>query len=346
MVPLVCIFSKLKFRGQNFMEIWQFWLGIGIILALLGVIVAILVKKHKNKHRIAALQRNLDDLERSFKFLCEEMETTADLNIRTMEEKIESMRELLTIADKKCLFAEELLEAVDKGAQTLKERNLSFGSQIISSPIDEEKIMELVENRVASLTDGYKNELTTLNKHFSFLKNRIEVLEEKLSGDSSEALGVDKELKSEITSIKRDIKNIENSISEAVTNEISKQLSVLDEGFAEVAETAVAFDEMTSDNKSGINGPESNVTELFPKFVDSPAVPRIDPDLKIPKNIDIEYYPKGKELVVKEIMEKYEQGISIPQIASELKMCRSEIQLIIKMNERMLEAKKVGNYGN
>ena len=42
MVPLVCIFSKLKFRGQNFMEIWQFWLGIGIILALLGVIVAIL----------------------------------------------------------------------------------------------------------------------------------------------------------------------------------------------------------------------------------------------------------------------------------------------------------------
>ena len=285
------------------MEIWQFWLGIGIILALLGVIVAILVKKHKNKHRIAALQRNLDDLERSFKFLCEEMETTADLNIRTMEEKIESMRELLTIADKKCLFAEELLEAVDKGAQTLKERNLSFGSQIISSPIDEEKIMELVENRVAAL-----------------------------------------KLKSEITSIKRDIKNIENSISEAVTNEISKQLSVLDEGFAEVAETAVAFDEMTSDNKSGINGPESNVTELFPKFVDSPAVPRIDPDLKIPKNIDIEYYPKGKELVVKEIMEKYEQGISIPQIASELKMCRSEIQLIIKMNERMLEAKKVGNY--
>ena len=60
------------------MDIWQFWLGIGIILALLGVIVAILVKKHRNKHRINALQRNLDDLERSFKFLCEEMETRFD----------------------------------------------------------------------------------------------------------------------------------------------------------------------------------------------------------------------------------------------------------------------------
>ena len=68
--------------------------------------------------------------------------------------------------------------------------------------------------------------------------------------------------------------------------------------------------------------------------------------MKIPQNFGVEYYPKGKELIVKEIMEKYEQGTSIPQIASELKMCRSEIQLIIKMNERMLEAKKVGSYGN
>lgn len=346
MVPLVSNFSKLKIRGQNYMEIWQFWIGIGIILALLGVIVAILVKKHRNKHRIVTLQKNLDDLERSFKFLCEEIETTADLNIKTMEEKIESMRELLTVADKKCLYIDELLDAVEKGAKTLKERNLSFGSQIISSPIDEEKIMELVENKIGVLTERYNNEIITLNKHFGFLKNRIEVLEEKLSGNSLEPFGIDKELQSEISSIKRDIKNIENSISETVTNEISKQLSVLDEGFAEVAETAVAADEMASNGMNDGFEPESNVTELFPKFVDSPTSHKKDSDLKIPQNFEIEYYPKGKELIVKEIMEKYEQGISIPQIASELKMCRSEIQLIIKMNERMLEAKKVGSYGN
>ena len=328
------------------MEIWQFWIGIGIILALLGVIVAILVKKHKNKHRIVALQKNLDDLERSFRFLTEEIETTTDLNIKTMEEKIESMRELLTIADKKCLYIDELLNAVDKGAQTLKERNISFGSQIIASPIDEEKIMELVENKINVLTERYNSEIITLSKHFGFLKNRIEVLEEKLSGDSLEPFGIDKELQSEITSIKRDIKNIQNSISETVTNEISKQLSVLDDGFAEVAETAVAIDEMGSNNINNGNDSESNVTELFPKFVDSPTNHKKDPDLKIPQNFGVEYYPKGKELIVKEIMEKYEQGTSIPQIASELKMCRSEIQLIIKMNERMLEAKKVGSYGN
>ena len=328
------------------MDIWQFWLGIGIILALLGVIVAVLLKKHKNKHRIVTLQKNLEDLERSFRLLSEEMETTTDLNIRTMEEKIESMRELLTFADKKCLFVEELLNAVEKGAQTLKERNLSFAGQIYTSPVDEEKIIDLVEKKIAMLSEGYKNEITTLNKHFGYLKNRIEALEEKLSGNSPDPFGIDKELQSEINSIKKNITDIESSISERVTNEISKQLSILDEGFAEVAETAVDADEIVSINITNGSDPESNVTELFPKFVGSPSNRKTDPNLKIPQNIDIEYYPKGKELIVKEIMEKYDQGISIPQIASELKMCRSEIQLIIKMNERLLEAKKVGNYVN
>ncbi len=329
------------------MDIWQFWLGIGIILALLGVIVAILVKKHKNKHRIAALQKNLEDLEKSFKFLCEEIETTADLNIKTMEEKIESMKELLAIADKKCLYVGDLLDAVDKGIKTLKERNISFGSQIINSPVDEEKIMASFENKISALTSEYKNEINNLNRHLGYLNNRVAALEERFSDNNLESAGADTGLRAEIAALKKDIKNIEDSISESVTNEISKQLSVLDDGFAEVAETAVAIDEMSSNNISKGSDSESNITELFPKFVDSPTVRKPDSDLKIPSdNSSVDYFPKGKELVVKYIMEKYDQGISIPQIASELKMCRNEILLIIKMNEKFVQAKKVGNYDN
>ena len=329
------------------MDIWQFWLGIGIILALLGVIVAILVKKHKNKHRIAALQKNLEDLEKSFKFLCEEIETTADLNIKTMEEKIESMKELLAIADKKCLYVGDLLDAVDKGIKTLKERNISFGSQIINSPVDEEKIMASFENKISALTTEYKNEINNLNRHLGYLNNRVAALEERFSDNNLESAGADTGLRAEIASLKKDIKNIEDSISESVTNEISKQLSVLDDGFAEVAETAVAIDEMSSNNISKGSDSESNITELFPKFVDTPTVRKPDSDLKIPSDSSsVDYFPKGKELVVKYIMEKYDQGISIPQIASELKMCRNEILLIIKMNEKFVQAKKVGNYDN
>ena len=327
------------------MDIWQFWIGIGIILALLGVIVAILVKKHRNKHRMTTLQKNIDDLEKSFRFLSEEIETTADLNIKTMEEKIESMRELLTIADKKCIFVQDLLDAIDNGAKTLKERNISFGAQIVNSPIDEEKILGILETKINALANDYKNEIDSFNRHLGYLNNRVTALEDKLSDDFKVSTGTDKELKDEISSIKKDISNLENSISETVTNEISKQLSVF-EGFSEIAEDAIEADQINSMGENNMFTSENNVTELFPKFVDAPNNHKVDSDLKVPDNLNIEYYPKGKELVVKEIMEKYEQGISIPQIASELKMCRSEIQLIIKMNKRLLESQKVGNYGN
>ena len=330
------------------MDIWQFWLGIGIILALLGVIVAILVKKHKNKHRIATLQKNLDDLEKSFRFLCEEIETTADLNIKTMEEKIESMKELLAIADKKCLYVGDLLDSIDKGIATLKERNISLAGQIVNSPVDEEKIIALFEDKITALTSEYKNEINNLNRHLGYLNNRVAALEERFSDNSSEPFETGKELKAEIVSIKKDIRNIEEFISEAVTKEITKQLSVYDEGFAEIAEKSIEEDYMNAENsKIEDTDANSNVTELFPKFVDSPTNRKSDSDLKMPYNSsNVEYFPKGKELIVKEIMEKYEQGISIPQIASELKMCRNEILLIIKMNESFVQAKKVGNYGN
>ena len=347
------------------MEIWQFWLGIGIILSLLGVIVAILVKKSKNKHRMATLQKSLNDLEESFKFLQVEMETFANKNLLTMEEKCEKMRELLEISDKKCIYIGDLLEAVDKGAKALKERNLPLGAHILPAPIDEEKLKSSFEEKITILTSEYKNEISTLDRHLSYLNNRVELLESKLLDETMKlneaecASNVD--LKTELSDIKREITVMKQSISEKVTEEVSKQLNILDSGFAEIAVNAISEDSLRNsfdksevkDNKESKESkesnqiPESNITELFPKFVDSPTMHKKEADLKVPENSEIrDFFPKGKELVVKEIMEKYEQGISIPQIASELKMCRSEIQLIIKMNERLYSTKKVENYGN
>ncbi len=338
------------------MEIWQFWLGIGIILSLLGVIVAILVKKSKNKHRMATLQKSLNDLEESFKFLEVEMETVANKNLLTMEEKCEKMRELLEISDKKCIYIGDLLEAVDKGAKALKERNLSMGAHILASPIDEEKLKASLEEKITILTSEYKNEISTLDRHLSYLNNRVELLESKLLDETIKlneaecASNVD--LKTELADIKREITAMKQSISEKVTEEVSKQLNILDSGFAEIAVNAISEDSLrkpieASEVKENNQVPENNITELFPKFVDSPTTHKKEADLKVPETSEIiDFFPKGKELVVKEIMEKYEQGISIPQIASELKMCRSEIQLIIKMNERLYSTKKVENYGN
>ncbi len=340
------------------MDIWQFWLSIGIIFALLGFIIAILVRKHKDKHKIAGLQKNLEDLEKSFLHLQEEMEVATNQNLKTMEEKCESMRELLAIADKKCLYAGDLLKAIDKGTEVLKERNISLGAQIVTSPVDEEKILERAESKINAFSNTFKDDIDSINRRLGHLNNRLKVLEDRIITDetsvSSDTNSFAKELKSEIVDIRREMKNLNFSISEMVTNEISSQLEGLDTGFAEIATKALDIEEKGKAKESNIKdnistGTNGKITELFPKIIDSSSSTHTRKPEKMPEvaKEDMKLiFPKGKELVVKEILEKHEQGISIPQIAAELKMNRGEIALIIKMNTNIINNSKVENYGN
>ena len=337
------------------MDIWQFWLSIGIIFALLGVIIAILIRKHKDKHKIAALHKNIEDLEKSFLHLQENMEIATNQYLNAMEVKCESMRELLSIADKKCLYAGDLINAIDKGVEILKERNLSGGMPVASTSNIDEKYMATLRKEFSTVTDELRNEINSLNRHLGFINKRVEELEQNLTNESSKQEDFDENMKSsvtkEIADLKKEIKNISFSLSEMVTNEISSQLEGLDTGFAEIANKAIELDEkeLNSLNNEPATGVKGKITELFPKIIDSPLSThnRKTKTLTEVNKEDIKMFlPKGKELVVKEILEKYEQGTSIPQIASELNMSRGEIDLIIKMNENIGSIDKVGNYGN
>ena len=308
------------------MEIWQLWLSMGTILALLGVIIAVCVRKHKDKHRIQALQKNLEDLELSFKHMSEEMDVVVNQNLKIMEEKCETMRELLVHADKKCLYADQLLAAIDKGTEVLKERNLNVGNQIIApglaSSIDNETL------------NNFELELGKLDRRVGFMNDHINELEKSIGtpADSdktvnSVAIQEFADLKNDVMSLKHELSDVRQSVKEMVTNEISKQLSVLDDGFSELANEAIRIDSdgnsVNTTAKSGLSD-ENKVLPLFPK--------ENKPTNKI-------YLPKGKELIVKSIMELYEQDVSIPQIAAELQMSRGEIDLIIKKNTGRLAAR-------
>lgn len=308
------------------MEIWQLWLSMGTILALLGVIIAVCVRKHKDKHRIQALQKNLEDLELSFKHMSEEMDVVVNQNLKIMEEKCETMRELLVHADKKCLYADQLLAAIDKGTEVLKERNLNVGNQIIApglaSSIDNETL------------NNFELELGKLDRRVGFMNDHINELEKSIGtpADSektvnSVAIQEFADLKNDVMSLKHELSDVRQSVKEMVTNEISKQLSVLDDGFSELANEAIRIDsDGNSVNTTAKSGPsdENKVLPLFPK------------ENKLTNKI---YLPKGKELIVKSIMELYEQDVSIPQIAAELQMSRGEIDLIIKKNTGRLAAR-------
>ncbi len=334
------------------MDIWQFWLSIGIFFALLGLIVIVLVKKHKEKHRIIALQKNMDALEKSFSLLQAEIDNTVDRNLETMNDQCKRMSDLITIADKKCIFVGDLLANIDKETAILKEQNLSANPHALS--IDEKKIQALIDEKLLNIITEFKNEINRIERHLGYFNNRMEAIENTQSDKTSVENEFDekliKDLNIELSSIKKEISNLKSSISEIVTNEISNQLNGLDAGFAEIANQAIDISENNSlSSNQDYSTSKGKITELFPKIVDSPNSThnRKNDNFSNFNQVESEIFlPKGKELVVKEILEKYSQGISIPQIASEINMSRGEIDLIIKMNKKLNDIKKVGNYGN
>lgn len=324
------------------MEIWQFWLSIAIIFCLLGVILAILIKKHKDKHKIVALQKNLEDLEKSFKFLKEDIEFATEKSLTNLEEKSTRIKEFLTIADNKCLYANSLLKEIEQETEILKELNASGGNNIINSSADKQKLLASVNEKIEVIAAELREDIKNINNHLGYLNNRVIKLESQpLEGDTSTISQIDdyskEELKSEILDLKIKIKELENSISERVTDEISKQLGTLT-GLAEIpidsgkVEEASIIDTSTIIDAS-ISSLPDNVEKNFPQN-----------DKK--DNSKVEYYPKGKELIAQEIMECYEQGISIPEIADKLKLSRTEIDLIIKINKQMNSVDKAESYGN
>lgn len=324
------------------MDIWQFWLSIIIIIVLLIVIIVILVKKHKDRHRIANLHSNINALEASFKNLQSEIEVVTERNLETMENKCERMSQLLEIADKKCLYAGDLLEEIDKSTKLLKETKTLNDLPVIGSAFDEEKFKEEIEKKIAVYMEDINNKIISLERALSHLNDRITSLENR---------SVEISDNSEILEIKKDLKKLSGSIAEKVTDEITNQLKGLNGDFSEISDTeAISIDENNiTDMQSQLE--DSKVTDLFPTkaIIDSNGTTNSESPIKNTISISDEqdaFLSKGNDLVIKEIIEKYEKGFSIPQIASELNMNRGEVALIIKVNKNMINSNKVGNYGD
>ena len=305
------------------MDVWQFWLGIGIIFALVGVMIAVLVRKHKDKHRIRSIQKNLEDLELSFTHLSEDIEIAVNQNIKTMEEKCETMRELLTHADKKCILANDLIVSLENDIKLFEERKVVFQPQIFGNEGTNGEYHEDL-NLLNDAVNGVK-------RHLGYLHQRVEVLEGDFGNTIKKENASDgrphSELENEITLLKQELHNLKHNMSSMVTYEVQRQLGGIDADFYKIATGALdgyagsGIENFSEPDfgKTPSNGHNGKVIDFKPKAGSS-----------IPS--EKRYLPEGKELIAKSIMELYEQDYTIPQIASELKMCRGEIELIIKMN--------------
>ncbi len=339
------------------MDVWHFWLSIAVFFALIVAIVLLCVRKYKDKHRINKLEKSLGDLELYFKQLAEEMTVVNERNLQTMSEKIESMKQLLEVADKKILMADDILRSVDDGLAVIKERNVSL------NPLVPKKMND--EYDIAIQDINYK--LNSFDKKLSYLLTRITNLEKGefpegvsllngnlFTGDFGKRIHemISKEVAERIKAIDNiaDIKErllkdivseVSNVITDKVSGEISAQLSFLTSEFDNIANAAIEMDESITNNKvldpSGdITKKDSSgkVTVLYPpKSTDGGDV-EISSDVNnetIAKILDGSE-PVDYSLTTGQVMELYDQGYTIPKIVESLRMSRGEIELIIKVN--------------
>lgn len=368
------------------MEAWHFWLIITVVFASFAIVLAIFIRKYKDKHRIQKLQKNLEDLELSFKHLTEEMNMVTNQNLSAMEEKCETMRELMGITDKKCLYANDLLANIDRGLTLIKDRNISGNAAPMIPPeVDSETLLEFqckvntdianIKEQLAGMKNEIREELEAINRRMGYLNKRVENLEntnvaEENSDNATEKSpavidhdSLNKEVSTLVTNAMKGAIEviIRREVSDMVTDEISKQLSFYDSEFAEIAEPAIREDlKNTSAASAGFLSPaEDNKKKIRSDFNNNIVDETIVSDVELLETNDLPdnvtpLFPDGsitaeiavgiaegearrqkRSILEAEIMDLYNQDYTMPQIAEELKLTRTEVNLVIQKCKTM-----------
>lgn len=292
------------------------WVALQIIVCLVFLmLVAFWVGKKLGQRRFFKLEEDMKNLELSFKHLVEDIEMVSSHNIKALDGQCNVLKELLNIADKKCLYANDLLKEVDDGVESLRKRNLN------------------PSNALASIDQG-------LDKRFR--KEVQDTLEEMLKkivamnsrlGDLEENEGV----------IDQD------ELRVMVDNEIAKYLQVLDANYDESLTLPIEnFADKPTEKTVQLRSINREVPISAPiTSTNSPKAPvqlkeirvaAVDESVRIPvsekktgkhKNASSQSAPAN--FTVQEVLRLYSEGVTLPQIARNLNMGKGEIDLIIKM---------------
>lgn len=120
---------------------------VGICLGVL-LLVSFLLGRKIGGRGLSKIHEEMKALETSFNHLLEQMELVSGHNLKVLETKTEELRDMLHAADKKCLYANDLLAEIETARRDLQSR---LATQLSSPPatLHEKKlrleIQELLE---------------------------------------------------------------------------------------------------------------------------------------------------------------------------------------------------------
>lgn len=122
-----------KFINSSKVNQIQMWTVLQIAVCVVFLLLAaFFAGKKLGQRKFIKLNDEMQALELSFKHLVDDIEMVANHNLKALDGQSSMLKELLTVADKKCLYANDLLKEIDEGVDSLRKRNLNPANALTS----------------------------------------------------------------------------------------------------------------------------------------------------------------------------------------------------------------------
>lgn len=317
-------------------EMSAMWTVVQLAVCVIFLLVAAFVLGKKlGQRQYNKIQQEMKDLELYFKSLMDDMEMVAEHNMKVLETSSSDIRELLNIADKKCLYANDLLKELDESVDALKKRNL--GVTNIDSAADKKFRKEIHE----ALSELLKK-VVTLNERVRELEmveqpENSEELSALVTAEVARQLNIG--LMCEIEPRKSEPRHVVSAgnvflerAPEKTAERASERVIPLKSAVRESFPTGLVAGEKISAMPRSSSGSELKMTHLPENGCIAPV-----------KKTDLEKAPRVAPpgSPVHEVLELFNSGVTLPQIARNLNMGKGEIELILKIYGESEEMRKI-----
>jgi len=310
------------------------WTILQVVICVIFLLVAAFsVGKRLGQRRYNKMHQEMKDLELYFKNLMDDMEMVSNHNMKVLETSSAEIKELLAIADKKCLYANDLLKEIDEGVDALRKRNLGVTS--IDSAA-EKKFRKEIHDALAELL----KKVVTLNERVRELESSERSYDnaeiaQLVSAEIARQLNLG--LMDEAVPVKAEVKMVAcaGAGANATVNSerSSERIIPLKQPPREVFSTGTAAGERLPVRPRPSVSVEQKAVAISAASVCQPVV----------KKTDLEKMPREapSSFPVRQVLDLFNEGVTLPQIARTLNMGKGEIELILKIYGESEDMRKI-----
>lgn len=280
------------------------WTAIQLLTCVTIVLaITFFIGKRIGQRRFIKMQEEMKALEKAFNQLLEQMELVSGHNLQVLDNKTQELRELLNVADKKCLYATDLMKEVDDMKRRLQNQNRTADVSAPPPAVSEIKLRREMQDQL----DAANGRIESIDGHIRKLEQEQE------------------ELFQQILSLKK--------CSHAMERAMQERPAAFEACHSGDIVSKVAF---ASDSACDIPDQAALPAEVpHVEVPPAPENPTLDPSSVIDR-IRHRERPAISSLdpmqteIINQVLDLCDQGVSIPQIARQMKMSKTEIELMIK----------------